>query len=535
MVFRPDYIIVGGGSAGCVLANRLSADQKTTVLLIEAGGHDTSPWFKIPIGYYFLRGNKKCDWHFCTKTDPKMNNRSFVWPRGKVIGGSSSINGLAYVRGQRKDFEDWRKSFNSSTKGKLWGWEGVEPYFRKLEGVKDPIAYSGMGKDGPIKIERAHADWPVIDAWVRAATNAGYPLNHDYNSRYQEGVGLYQQTLDRGLRCSTSAAYLRPIKHRPNLKILTNTTAKRLVFDGKRVVGLEVSEHGKIRTILCGAEVILSAGAIGSPQLLMLSGVGPAKNLQENGIQVILNSPGVGRNLQDHLQVRPIYRCRSGTLNSHLGNPAKLMWHLLNYALTRKGLLSMGAGVGAGFIRSNRQLNSPDLQFFVQPFSLDLQSLKPHTFDALTMAVYQLRPSSRGEIRLASNDFEKQPEILPNYLSEEIDQNVLLSGIKIANELATISPLKELITGAYETPQLEASSEKELLEWIKATAVTAYHPCGTCKMGDDTSSVVDQNLLVHGVLGLRIVDASIIPLITSGNTNAPTIMIAEKAADLVKQ
>ena len=533
MLEKPDYIIVGGGSAGCILAHRLSANPKTQVLLIETGGNDHSPWFKIPVGYYFLRGNTKYDWNFLTKRDPKFKNRSLIWPRGKVIGGSSSINGLAYVRGQRQDYEDWHHSFKSSKNGEMWNWREVEPYFQKLEGVSDGFSYPGMGTSGPIKIEKAISNWSVIDAWLESATLLGHSLNHCYNLSDQEGVGLYQQTLDSGVRSSTARAYLHPVMRRSNLRVYTRTSAKRLIFAGRKVIGLELNRDGINFSVFCTREVILSAGAIGSPHILMLSGIGPEANIREHGIEVKLNMPGVGQNLQDHVQARPIYRCKPVTLNSQLRNPIKLIWHAINYGLTRKGLFSMGAGVGAGFIKSKPQVCRPDLQFFVQPFSLDMNTMKPHAFDALTMAVYQMRPESRGEIRLASHCFFDQPEIHPNYLSKEIDCAVLTSGIRAASVIANTSPLKELITSAHDTPSPEVVRDNELMEWAKQTAVTAYHPCGTCKMGDDKFSVVDQNLFVHGLTGLRVVDASVIPLITSGNTNAPTMMVAEKAADII--
>lgn len=523
-----DFIIVGAGSAGCVIANRLSADGRYNVALVEAGGRDSSPWIHIPVGYFKTMGNPKTDWRYATESDPGLNGRSLPWPRGKVLGGSSSINGLLYVRGQPFDFDHWRQLGNQG-----WSWSDVLPLFKRAEtwqGGGD----ENRGTDGPLSVEPSRVTRKVIDAWIESAVAAGYKKAIDYNGADQEGVAYFQLTTKAGRRCSTAVAYLRPAMHRPNLKIFTKTQAMSLMFDGHRVTGLKAERDGKTLEFKAKAEVVLCAGAIASPQLLMVSGIGPAAELQAQGIEPLLDLPGVGSNLQDHLQARPVYKCNVPTINTEISNIFKQAGIAIQYAVSRSGPMAMAASLGTGFLKTRPELETPDIQFHIQPFSADSPAAGPHKFSAFTASVLQLRPESAGHLSLRSASMHDHPAIHPNYLASRTDCETIVEGVKIARRIAALPPLSDLVTAEHAPgPGVAANDDNAILEWVRNTATTIYHPTGTCKMGQDDRAVVDHRLRVRGIENLRVADASIMPTITSGNTNAPTIMIGEKASDLV--
>ena len=523
-----DYVIVGAGSAGCALAHRLAADGKHKVALLEAGGKDTYPWIHIPVGYFKTMGNPNTDWGYETEPDPGLNGRSLKWPRGKVLGGSSSINGLLYVRGQAQDYDHWRQLGNTG-----WGWDDVLPLFKRSENYEhgDP---SVRGREGPLTVSDSAVRREVVDRWVDAAVAAGYPANPDYNGEDQEGVGHFQLTLRNGRRCSSAVAYLKPAKSWPNLTVLTKCAARKLVFDGKRVTGIEVEHQGQTETIHARREVVLSSGALASPQLLMVSGIGPADELKQHGIDVLVDLPGVGQNLQDHLQARPIYKTTLSTINTEINNLFKQGLIAVHYAVTRSGPMTMAASLGTAFLKTRPDLETPDIQFHIQPFSASTKINKPHDFNAFTASVLQMRPESAGHIELKSADMRDYPAIHPNYLATKLDQDTIVAGIRIARDIARHEPLASVITEEY-TPGLEIADDDDsaILNWARDTATTIYHPTGTCKMGHDPMAVVDDRLRVRGVEGLRVADASIMPQIVSGNTNAPAIMIGEKCSDLV--
>ena len=523
-----DYVIVGAGSAGCVMANRLSADGKHSVALLEAGGRDTNPWIHIPVGYFKTMGNPGTDWCYRTEPDPGLNGRSIMWPRGKVLGGSSSINGLLYVRGQPEDYDHWRQLGNVG-----WGWEDVLPLFKRSESYGDGDA-ALRGRDGPLSVSDSAVQREIVDRWVAAAVNAGYPANPDYNGATQEGVGHFQLTLRNGRRCSAAVAYLRPALRRANLNVLTECLVEALDFDERRVTGVKVRHKARPMTVRAGREVILAAGTVASPQVLMVSGIGAADEIRAQGIKVVADLPGVGKNLQDHLQARPVYRTSLSTINTEINSLAKQCLIALRYAATRSGPMTMAASLGTAFLKTRPELATPDIQFHIQPFSASEKINQPHGFNAFTASVLQLRPESRGEIRLRSADMRDHPEIHPNYLATRTDQDTIVAGIRVARRIACQSPLAEVITGEY-TPGAKVAEEdyEAVLDWARSTSTTIYHPTGTCKMGSDSMSVVDSRLRVHGIGGLRVADASIMPSIVSGNTNAPTIMIGEKASDMV--
>mgnify|MGYP001452617587 CR=1 FL=1 len=522
-----DYIVIGAGSAGCVLANRLSADPSKRVLLLEAGGRDTNPWIHIPVGYFKTINNPATDWCFKTQPDPGLGGRSLNWPRGKVLGGSSSINGLLYVRGQPQDFDHWRQLGNVG-----WSFEDVLPYFKRAEN-QERGADDFHGKDGPLSVSDMRVRREICDAVIEAAEELGIPPRDDFNRDDQEGAGYFQLTTRRGLRCSTAVGYLNPIKNRKNLDIRTHAQVRRLVIDNGRCAGIEFDENGAPRAVACRGEVVLSAGAIGSPQILMLSGMGPADHLRRLGLPVVQDMPGVGGNLQDHLQLRTIYRThRPITLNDQVRNPIRKALMGMEFILKRSGPLTMGASQVAIFARTRPELETPDIQYHVQPWSADSPGEGTHRFSAFTLSVCQLRPESRGEIRLNSPDPMAHPTIIPNYLSTELDRRTAIDSLKLTRRLVETKALGPYVAEEVR-PGASAQTDDELLEGAQRIAQTIYHPVGTCKMGRDPNAVVDDRLRVIGIKGLRVADASIMPTITSGNTNAPAIMIGEKASDMI--
>jgi len=523
-----DYVIVGAGSAGCVLANRLSENPTDRVLLLEAGGPDSNPWIHIPVGYFKTMHNPAVDWCYRTEPDPGLNGRALDWPRGKVLGGSSSLNGLLYVRGQPQDYDRWAQMGNTG-----WGWSDVLPLFRRSED-QERGASDLHGVGGPLSVSDMRVSRAICDAWIEAAKAEGIPYNPDINGPVQEGMTNAQLTMRNGKRCSAAVAFLRPAMGRANLTVVTRAQTSRIKIADGRVTGVTwLDPEGAAHDVKVRGEVILSAGAIASPQILMLSGIGDAEALTEHGIAPLTHLPGVGANLQDHLQARLVFKCNEPTLNDEVRSLLGKARIGLRYALFRRGPMTMAASLVIGFTRTRAGLETPDIQYHIQPWSADSPGEGVHPFSAFTASVCQLRPESRGHLALKSADVRDHPLIHPNYLSTETDRRTIVDGVRQAQAIAAQAPLAAKISAPH-SPGPGDHDDTAILDWVRNTATTIYHPSGTCRMGTDPGAVVDSRLKVHGVRGLRVADCSIMPEIVSGNTNAPAIMIGEKASDMIR-
>jgi choline dehydrogenase len=522
-----DYIVVGAGSAGCVLANRLTASGRHRVLLLEAGGHDRHFWIHVPLGFAKLFNNPEVNWLYKSEPEPELNNRQIIQPRGKVLGGSSSINGLLYIRGQHEDFDHWRQLGNAG-----WAFTDVLPYFRRGEDQeRGDDELHGVG--GPLSVSNVGETHQLAEAFIEAAQQAGIPRNDDFNGPRQEGAGYFQLTSRKGRRWSTAAGYLKQARNRPNLRVELNALASRILFSGRRAIGIEYRQGGTTRTAYADGELILSGGAFNSPQLLQLSGVGPAKILRELGIAVMADMPGVGADLQDHFQVRMQFRAKEPiTANDVINNWRHRYAAGARYLLTGKGLLSIGAGYAGAFLKTRPELATPDVQIHFLIFSTETAGASVHPFSGFMASVCQLRPDSRGFVRIKSNDPATPPAIQPRYLSTRSDGDTIVAGLKKLRDVMSRPVMRKLIAEE-RAPGEKVVSDADLLAYARATGTTVYHPTSTCRMGSDPSAVVDERLRVRGFERLRVIDASIMPTVVSGNTNAATVMIGEKGADMV--
>jgi choline dehydrogenase len=526
---RPDYIVVGAGSAGCVLAARLSEEPATRVLLLEAGPPDRSPWIHLPIGYGKTMWSAACNWRFETEPEPQMDGRRIYWPRGKTLGGSSSINGLIYIRGQRQDYDHWAALGNTG-----WSYADVLPYFINSE-CNQRGASAWHGAEGPLRVSDIREKHELIEAFIAGAATTGVPRNEDFNAADQAGAGYYQLTSHQGWRWSAARAYLRPARRRPNLRVETGAQASGLIFDGRRAVGVRYRQGGAMKSALCSAEVLLAAGAVQSPQLLQLSGIGDAALLASHGIPVLQHTPAVGENLQDHLQVRLIHECtRPITTNDELRTWAGRLRLGLQWLLFRRGALAVGINQGGCFMRAlPGEAGRPDIQFHVATLSADMAGGAVHPYSGFTLSVCQLRPESRGNVRIRSGDPFQAPAIQPHYLDTELDRRTVVAAMRAARAIAASPAMRPYVRREVQ-PGPQADDDAALLAYCRSHGATIFHPVGTCRMGVDAAAVLDPRLRVRGIGGLRVVDGSAMPTLVSGNTHAPIVMMAEKAAEMIR-